>query len=436
MATVTFRRNARDATRSSARTCAAPATRSCAASSSCRNDASGRSTVMSDCLSREPRPVWRALATLSATVYAVACLRRPGARAAPGDPLAGITPVEFEEFRLGLDDFLEVETAEEGLGPAFNGTSCAVCHNVPAVGGVGTIAELRAGAANADGEFDAARRVRRDALPPVLGSRPRLPADRSRPTPTSSRAACRFRSSAPDWSRPSPTTTLARARGSVRPRPRRRQRARGASSSTSPRASAASAASAGRRSTRRCWRSAPTPTATRWASPTTCFPTELASASRADAHAALRSDSRSGRHPRPADAPARHRQLRQLHALPGARSRARDRRRGRAAGEQVFARHRLRDVPRPGADDRAATPNPLFDRRPVAALLGSAAARRRHRRRHRTGRGASRTRSARRRCGACGSAARCCTTGRRRRSKRRSGATRRKPRARVPRSPS
>jgi CxxC motif-containing protein (DUF1111 family) len=70
-----------------------------------------------------------------------------------GGPLPGISPVEFEEFRLGLADFLEVETAEEGLGPAFNGTSCAVCHNVPAVGGAGTIAELRAGRRSADGEF-------------------------------------------------------------------------------------------------------------------------------------------------------------------------------------------------------------------------------------------------------------------------------------------
>jgi len=71
----------------------------------------------------------------------------------PGDPLAGVTPVEFEEFRLGLDDFLEVETAEEGLGPAFNGTSCAVCHNVPAVGGTSVIAEVRAGRRGPRGEF-------------------------------------------------------------------------------------------------------------------------------------------------------------------------------------------------------------------------------------------------------------------------------------------
>jgi CxxC motif-containing protein (DUF1111 family) len=62
----------------------------------------------------------------------------------PGDPLPGITPVEFTEFRLGLDDFTEVETAEEGLGPAFNATSCAVCHNVPAIGGGSLILETRA----------------------------------------------------------------------------------------------------------------------------------------------------------------------------------------------------------------------------------------------------------------------------------------------------
>ena len=69
----------------------------------------------------------------------------------PGDPLPGITPVEFSEFRLGLDDFVEVESAEEGLGPAFNGTSCAVCHNVPAIGGGGMILEVRAGYRDAAG---------------------------------------------------------------------------------------------------------------------------------------------------------------------------------------------------------------------------------------------------------------------------------------------
>jgi CxxC motif-containing protein (DUF1111 family) len=93
------------------------------------------------------RYVIAALAAITMTSSALLAQRQPQ----PGDPLTGLTPPEFEEFRLGLDDFLEVETAEEGLGPAFNGTSCAVCHNVPAVGGVGTIAEIRAGIRSADG---------------------------------------------------------------------------------------------------------------------------------------------------------------------------------------------------------------------------------------------------------------------------------------------
>jgi CxxC motif-containing protein (DUF1111 family) len=71
----------------------------------------------------------------------------------PGAPMAGISAADFELFRIGLDDFLEVETAEEGLGPAFNGASCAACHNVPAVGGTSLISEVRGGARGADGSF-------------------------------------------------------------------------------------------------------------------------------------------------------------------------------------------------------------------------------------------------------------------------------------------
>jgi CxxC motif-containing protein (DUF1111 family) len=68
-----------------------------------------------------------------------------------GEPLAGISRIDLEEFRLGLDDFLEVEASEEGLGPAFNGSSCAVCHNVPVVGGGGVIGEVRAAGRDASG---------------------------------------------------------------------------------------------------------------------------------------------------------------------------------------------------------------------------------------------------------------------------------------------
>lgn len=70
-----------------------------------------------------------------------------------GDPLPGLSPADFELFQTGLDDFLEVEEPEEGLGPVFNGRSCAECHSVPAVGGSTTMLEIRAGRRESDGSF-------------------------------------------------------------------------------------------------------------------------------------------------------------------------------------------------------------------------------------------------------------------------------------------
>ena len=72
-----------------------------------------------------------------------------------GDPLPTLIPREFEEFRVGLGDFLEVETADDGLGPAFNGVSCASCHNVPAVGGISPVAEVRVARRTDQGAFEA-----------------------------------------------------------------------------------------------------------------------------------------------------------------------------------------------------------------------------------------------------------------------------------------
>jgi len=82
-------------------------------------------------------------------------LSQEGLSVLPGSPLRGITPIEQELFRLGLEDFTEVETAEDGLGPAFNGTSCASCHSVPAIGGISSIAEVRGGYLDGDGRFTA-----------------------------------------------------------------------------------------------------------------------------------------------------------------------------------------------------------------------------------------------------------------------------------------
>jgi CxxC motif-containing protein (DUF1111 family) len=93
------------------------------------------------------RPLrWNAVICAAAVALLILAMSRalPAQGPAFGDPLPGILPAEFERFRLGLDDFVEVETAEEGLGPAFNGGSCAVCHNVPAIGGTSLVSEVRA----------------------------------------------------------------------------------------------------------------------------------------------------------------------------------------------------------------------------------------------------------------------------------------------------
>lgn len=92
--------------------------------------------------------------TATAAVWMVSMLAVAGqAPAAPGDVLPGVTPREFEEFRIGLEDFKAIEQPSEGLGPLFNGSGCAACHNVPVIGGTTPMTELRAGHRDADGKF-------------------------------------------------------------------------------------------------------------------------------------------------------------------------------------------------------------------------------------------------------------------------------------------
>ena len=52
--------------------------------------------------------------------------------------------------------FEDVEGTADGLGPTFNGTSCAGCHSTPVTGGVSNVTELRAGHLDRDGNFVAA----------------------------------------------------------------------------------------------------------------------------------------------------------------------------------------------------------------------------------------------------------------------------------------
>ena len=98
--------------------------------------------------------------TLLATALVLAATADPGAGQGTfvegtefGEPIRGIGGGEFELFRLGLEDFLELEDADEGLGPLYNGRSCAECHVTPAIGGTSTITEVRAGTLDADGRF-------------------------------------------------------------------------------------------------------------------------------------------------------------------------------------------------------------------------------------------------------------------------------------------
>lgn len=52
-----------------------------------------------------------------------------------GAPLAGLTADEQARFLAGLEEFSAEEDEADGLGPVFNGRSCAVCHDGPAIGG-------------------------------------------------------------------------------------------------------------------------------------------------------------------------------------------------------------------------------------------------------------------------------------------------------------
>jgi CxxC motif-containing protein (DUF1111 family) len=77
-----------------------------------------------------------------------------GAIAGIGDPFPGLTPDQQAAFDDGKDAFQEVERPRDGLGPIFNGTSCAQCHFNPAVGGDSDITETRFGTTDKN-KFDA-----------------------------------------------------------------------------------------------------------------------------------------------------------------------------------------------------------------------------------------------------------------------------------------
>ncbi len=52
-----------------------------------------------------------------------------------GQALAGLSAELMAAFQEGRQEFTNVETPEGGLGPIFNGRSCAECHSAPVIGG-------------------------------------------------------------------------------------------------------------------------------------------------------------------------------------------------------------------------------------------------------------------------------------------------------------
>jgi CxxC motif-containing protein (DUF1111 family) len=53
----------------------------------------------------------------------------------PGGPLIGLTQQQMQQFQQGVQEFTQNENPQTGLGPVFNGVSCAQCHNAGALGG-------------------------------------------------------------------------------------------------------------------------------------------------------------------------------------------------------------------------------------------------------------------------------------------------------------
>lgn len=70
-----------------------------------------------------------------------------------GDALLGLDSLQQSRFDLGRIQYERTLTVEEGLGPTFNQTSCASCHNNP-VGGHGNQTITRFGHIGKKGGFD------------------------------------------------------------------------------------------------------------------------------------------------------------------------------------------------------------------------------------------------------------------------------------------
>lgn len=77
------------------------------------------------------------VAVLCAVVAAACADAEPEPLPAPGEPLPGLSTGERGRFLLGRALFERLATADEGLGPLYNGERCSDCHDQPVTGGSG-----------------------------------------------------------------------------------------------------------------------------------------------------------------------------------------------------------------------------------------------------------------------------------------------------------
>src|SRR6266850_425653 len=80
---------------------------------------------------------------LALTVVVISGCKSPKPPAL-GEPLANLTREQRAQFDEGKQLFQRVFKPEDGLGPLFNGNSCAECHEKPVVGGIGDEVEIHA----------------------------------------------------------------------------------------------------------------------------------------------------------------------------------------------------------------------------------------------------------------------------------------------------
>ncbi len=91
-----------------------------------------------------------AITLLAGLVGTIGCY---GGRAA-GNPLDGLTGDQRDGFKKGSAVFAQAFTPKTGLGPLFNGVSCASCHNQPVSGGNGVFTQVNASVLRPNGFCD------------------------------------------------------------------------------------------------------------------------------------------------------------------------------------------------------------------------------------------------------------------------------------------